>query len=421
MGGEGRHRLSPGDTRSRGQREADLFAHRQPSSGTGEHSVWCDLILVEAGFRPLEARNVVLVITRSKVLLRVVATGFALTIHLQDIVQVRHVVPARAVELHVEVPLAASPEEHNHPGPERWCTVAKNRLYRVYPKECGRYSTSACAQLFQLITSLLPAHVQQASEESHLDDAVAWYERVDACSMLPYHLSEEVGLRELDSISYSLPHLSSSASVARLAAFHAEARQHPPTRRQARSALSLGSSCRGFRAPSDFFDDADMAMAPHLRQIYVVPSPSFWRLPKASSPSTPSHLLSHERWTPPRLRHDVSAEAASQSASSSTSTMQRQHALRRTPESPGTFFATTAPASRHQLHQSEKRNQQSARSSPAVGVGMSRREPSLTAGMPGLRPLTARAPPFLSYSSARFSWRGAQRPANLEYGPTTSG
>lgn len=382
--------------------------------------MWCDLILVEAGFRPLEARNVVLVITRSKVLLRVVATGFALVIHLQDIVQARHVVPAHAVELHVEVPSAASPEDYNHPGREKR-TVTTNRLYRVYPKERGRDSTSACAQLFKLITSLLPAHVQQASEESNLDDAVAWYERVDACSMLSYHLSEEVGLRELDSISYSLPHLSSSASVTRPAAFQAEARQYPPTRRQARSALSLGSSCRGFRAPSDMFDDAHMATTPHLRRIYVVPSPSFWRLPKASSPPTPSHLLSHERWTPPHLHHDVSAEEASRSASASTSTMQRQHTLRRTPESPGTFFATTAPASRHQLHQNETRNQQPAHTSPAMGVGMNRRESSLTAGMCGLRPLTTRTPPFLSSSSARSSWRGAQWPVNLEYGPTTSG
>ncbi|CBZ27373.1 conserved hypothetical protein [Leishmania mexicana MHOM/GT/2001/U1103] len=421
MGGEGRHRLSPGDTRSRGQRDADLFAHRQPSSGTGKHSLWCDLILVEAGFRPLEARNVVLVITRSKVLLRVVATGFALAIHLQDIVQVRHVVPAHAVELHVEVPSVASPEDHNHPGPEKWCAMATNRLYRVYPKERGRDSTSACAQLFQLITSLLPAHVQQASEESDLDDAVAWYERVDACSMLPYHLSEEVGLRELDSVSYSLPHLSSSASVTRSEAFHAEARPHPPTRRQARFALSLVGSCRGFRAPSELFDDIDMAMVPHLRQIYVVPSPSFWRLLKASSPSTPSHLLSHERWTPPRLHHNVSAEWASRSASLSSSTRQQHHTLRLTPESPSTFFAMAAPASRYQLHHSETRNQEPTHSSPAVGVGMGRREPSLTAGMCSLRPLTTRTPPFLSSPSARSSWRAAQRPVNLEYGPTTSG
>ncbi|KAG5500691.1 hypothetical protein JIQ42_04714 [Leishmania sp. Namibia] len=402
MESEGRWRLSPGDTRSRGQREADLFTCLRPPSAAGTHSVWCNLVLVEVGCRPLEATNVVFVVTRSKALLRVVATGFLFTVHLQDIVQVRHVVPAHAVELHVKVPLNSLSEEHLHPEREEHVTLT-HRLYRVYPKKRGRHCTSTCAELFRLMTPLLPVHAQQVSEESDLDDAFAWYERVDARSMLPRTFREEVGLRELESISHLQPHTPFSAGVARLAATSAEAQRHPPTWRQARSALSLESPCRGFLAPADLFDDADVAG--HLRRIYVVPSPGFWRLSTASSPPTPPNFLSCEKRGPPDLHHDASAGVASRCTCSSPVTMRRQYTSARILDSCSTFFATSAPAPRHQPQlkppNGAPENERPMQSSPYLHAGMNSPESSLPAGACSLRPFTASTPPFPLPSSAR--------------------
>ncbi|GET88885.1 hypothetical protein, conserved [Leishmania tarentolae] len=421
MRSEGLRRLSPVDARSCGQREPDLLTHFYPSSDTGEHGIWCDLIFVEVGFRPLEARNLELGITRSKVFLRVAATGFTFTIHVRDVAQVRHVIPAHAIELHVEVPSAASPDDHSHRSREKSCTVATNRLYRVYPKESGFGSSNACEQLFQLITSILPAHVQQVSEESDLDDAVAWYERVDACSMLAYYLSEEVGLRELGSVSHFSPHSCSLASRSRSAALHSESQLHSSARRQARSARSLTSSCRGFPAPSNLLDDVDRSASPSLHRIYVAPSPSFWRLPKAFSPLTRSHCLSHERGTPPRPHRDVAAEVASTSAAPLTFTKQRQHTLRLTPESTSTFFAVTAPTLAHQPHPVETRSQQPTHSSRDAGVSMRRRASSLTARMCGLRRHHGTKTVISIVFTAQSSWRHPQQSVAIEYGPTTSG
>ncbi|CAJ1025562.1 hypothetical protein, conserved [Leishmania lindenbergi] len=423
MGREG-CRLSPGNTRSRGQREADRFAHPQPSCEKGEHSVWCDIRLVEVGFRPLEATNVLLVVTCRKIFLRVVATGFVFTIHLEDIVQVRHVVPAHAVELHVEVPSPASLEDHKLPGCEKWYVPATHRLYRIYPKQRGSgSSSSACAQLFQVITSLLSAHAQQASEESDLDDAIAWYERTDACSMLPYHLCEEVGLRELESASYALPHIAFAAGVTRLSATHAEVQQHPPTWRQAQSALPLASSCSGLLAPGGLFGELGVDVPGHLRRIYVVPSPGFWRLPKASSPSAPSDLLWHGRRAPDHLHCDASSEMISRYASTSAITMQRQHTMGHTHEPRDTLVATGAPASYYQLQPQHgaSQHEQPTPSSSHMGVGMNNRESSLMVGMCGLHPRAIPAPPLSLSSRAQSSSPRARQPVSLEYGPTTSG
>ncbi|KAG5477699.1 hypothetical protein LSCM1_04995 [Leishmania martiniquensis] len=415
-------RLSPADTSSRDKRKADRITHLRPSSTTGRHSVWCDLILVEVGYRPLESTNVVLVVTDRKVLLRVVATGFVFTVYLQDIVQVRHVVPAHAVELHVVVPSTAVSEERHLPELEEYVAAA-HRLYRVYPKERGRHCTSLCAELFLVMAPLLPPHAQQVSEESDVDDAFTWYERIEARSLLPGKLQEEVGMRELERISNPLPRTPSSGGVARLATTHTRAQQHSKTRGQGRLARSLASSCRGFLGPADLFDD--VGMASHLRRIYVVPSPDFWRLSKGSPPSAPPTLRSHEKCSPSHLHHDASAGVESLRAFDSPVTTEQQHTSKRMPKSHGTFFATSAPVPIQQtpprVPSGAAENERSLHRPPCTYSSMRGRALPSTANTCSLHPFTVPTPPLPASSSARPSWLHAQQPVNLEYGPTASG
>ncbi|KAK7195746.1 hypothetical protein NESM_000505200 [Novymonas esmeraldas] len=358
-----RRPLSQGDTRSRGERDADLnFCHHRHSAlhaVAGDHSLWCDLVLVEVGCRPVEATAVVLVVTSTKVLLRVAATGFTLTVYLRDVVQVRRVGPANAVELHVVVPATAAP----HGRASHGTSAVVHRLYRVRPSGCGGDRGRACGELFHLLSSALPPSLQPWCEEADVDDAVAWYLQPDACAMLPPELLEQAGLREWSSDPYTWNTGATRTAADRSASPPVWRGEDTPT------AHAAASARRRPLAPMHLADATHEDNTGHLRTIYVAPSPSFWRLPRSAQ----------------RVPHERPASAVAGVAD---------------------WAATAAMHTRPTQVSSDANSSIDSREPPMAALQDERRH-------------RRRAVPASAPSSP--SWMPTQPPLHVEYGPITSG
>lgn len=399
--------LSPGRTGGREQqREADAFARGRPPNRPGEHSVWCDLAMVERGYYPLVARGVVVVLTEEKVLLRVASTAFTFTVHVQDVVQVRHVVPKSVVELHVRLPGAAG-------------VSAPQRLYRLAVTE---HLPGMSAQLFHTLVNQLPLPFQRrAAAETFTDAAAADYLVEQPRSLLPPELLDDAGLREVEWIEAAQLGCSKTAP----AVFFASPATPPPLPGPFESAPATAnhpfnvSALQESRRAAASTPPAAAVSTGHLRKIYVAPSPSFWRLPKHAAPVPRQDC--NLTWS--SARGQASLPQAEVPVTNTVPFLSESLASSspRPPTPSLTFPAVRTPVSYHLNTRSGR--QVHRRGEPLTHfntaqelVNMSCRESSLMADVCGLRSLAA---PTSSPSS-----RASQQTdpmLRVEYGPILSG
>ena len=435
--------LTPGRIRGREQQHAAaMFPGGRTPDKPGDHSVWCDLVLIERGCYPLLARGVVVVLTEDKVFLRVAATAFTFTVHLQDVVLVRHVVPKDVVELHVCLPDASrtasqQPTDHfeqNYPGfssSSSSPTTAAQRLYRLTLTD---HDTLLCARLFRTFVDLLPLPSQQQQQravavETFADDAVAAYLVEQPCSILPLDLLDCAGLREIEWVedAWATPTAAAAATSA-TSVHHVAGPSTPcapphPYNEPARNAVVTDGSAAALLAHE--------ASTGHLRTIYVAPSPSFWRLARHASTSHPQE--GRLKWSTARgqtslpqpevqrilqggpLPADVAwpfSSPASLSSSSSSSFVHPQAHWEPALASPSPASSQPAQASFHSPSQKPRPTRRSTQET----VAMSSRKSSLMADMCGLRPLVAPASAPSSHTS-----QNTDRTLTVQYGPVVSG
>ncbi|KPI88935.1 hypothetical protein ABL78_1980 [Leptomonas seymouri] len=386
---------SPGRACSREQQRAtDIFASRYPLDKPGAHSVWCDLVLVERGYYPLLARSVVVVLTQDKLFLRVAATAFTFTIYFRDVLQLRYVVPNDVVELHVRLPDASSspPVEGHHTD-----GCATQRLYRVAVTE---RHTGVGAQLFRtLVASLFLPSPQCVAEETFTDDAVFAYLVDQPCSMLPQHLLDRSGLREIEWVERTppIPLSTPSARSSANSVMPPPLPPPPPLCGPANSAVipPSGDDGAGVTTASAALPSYSTTTG-HLHKIYVAASPAFWKLPRSASPTRQRDLpltwpCVREQTSLPHAENDATVHGALPVNSPSTS---------QPPYTGHRAHNETPPA--HNL-------------TPDIADTNSR-ESSLAAGVYDQRFLAAIA----SAPSSRTSLR-TDRTLKVQYGPITSG
>lgn len=265
-----------------------------PTDRPGHHSVWCELALVEAGCRPVAARNVVCVVADTKLFLRITATGFLFTILYTDITSVRHIVETGTVELHA----AIAPLSREAMG-EAGMLRPPQRLYVLRPKHATEGE-----QLYAVLLGQIPREAQQQSKQLHVGQSTLMAREGTTRSLLTDELLRATGLEELATplspssrSSGSLPSPSSSSSPVRYkhhhTAFDSKYRKAPSATAAPRQD---SAKLPGFSPTTPVQNGAGPSSPQRSSGVHFVAAPPFWHLSsQVDGPKSSTSTFSHRR------------------------------------------------------------------------------------------------------------------------------